>query len=55
MRLALFVCLLVLRNCAAVRRKEKGRGDRDPGRGPPGKEVNQSLMMRFMMFCGRHD
>ena len=37
MRLALFVCLLVLRNCAAVRRKEKGRGDRGPGRGPSGE------------------
>ena len=29
MLLALFICLLVLRNCAAVKRKEKGRGDRD--------------------------
>ena len=29
MLLALFICFLVLRNCAAVKRKEKGRGDRD--------------------------
>ena len=29
MLLALFICLLVLRNCAAVKRKERGRGDRD--------------------------
>ena len=29
MLLALFICLLVLCNCAAVKRKEKGRGDRD--------------------------
>ena len=28
MLLALFICLLVLRNCVAVRQKEKGRGDR---------------------------
>ena len=28
MLLALFICLLVLRNCAAVGRKEKGRGNR---------------------------
>ena len=28
MLLVLFICLLVLRNCAAVRRKEKGRGER---------------------------
>ena len=28
MLLALFICLLVLRNCAAVKRKERGRGDR---------------------------
>ena len=28
MLLALFICLLVLRNCAAGRQKEKGRGDR---------------------------
>ena len=29
MLLALFICLLVLGNCAALRRNEKGRGDRD--------------------------
>ena len=29
MLLALFICLLVLRNWAAVKRKERGRGDRD--------------------------
>ena len=29
MLFALFICLLVLRNCVAVRQKEKGRGDRD--------------------------
>ena len=29
MLLGLFICLLVLRNCAAVKRKERGRGDRD--------------------------
>ena len=29
MLLALFICLLVLRNCAAVKRKERGREDRD--------------------------